>query len=168
MDPAREAGRQREPAPSLRPATSADAGAIAALVRLAFAHQSVVTDPRPSALKETADTIGRALAQGGGAVVEAGGRPAGCVLWHEEDGSLYVGRLSVHPEHRRRGIARLLMDECEREARRRGLARMHLGVRLPLVDNRRLFASCGFVETGLQTHQGFSEPTSVRMERRLD
>lgn len=155
-------------APHLRRATGEDAGAIADLVRLAFANQSAVTQPPPSALKETADTIGRALAGGGGAVIEAGGRLAGCVLWHEEDGSLYVGRVSVHPEHRRRGIARMLMDECEREARRRGLARMHLAVRLPLVDNRRLFTSCGFVETGVQTHPGFSEPTSVSMERRLN
>jgi ribosomal protein S18 acetylase RimI-like enzyme len=158
----------REPERGLRRATRADAAGIAELVRLAFANQSAVTDPPPSALKETADTIARALAEGGGAVIEVGGRLAGCVLWHEEEGSLYVGRLSVHPEHRRRGIARMLMDECEREARRRGLARMHLGVRLPLVDNRRLFATCGFVETGLHAHQGFSEPTSVTMERRLD
>ena len=161
-------GQDREQGLTLRLATAADAAAIADLVRLAFATQSVVTDPLPSALKETAETITRALAWGGGAVVEADGRLAGCVLWHDEDRSLYVGRLSVHPAHRRRGIARMLMDECEREARRRGLTRMRLGVRLPLIDNRRLFASCGFVESGFHTHDGFSEPTSVWMERRLE
>ncbi len=58
-------------------------------------------------------------------------------------------------------------DEAEREARRRGLARMTLGVRLELEDNRRLFASCGFEETTLHRHEGFSEPTWVTMERRL-
>ena len=153
---------------TLRLATAADAAAIADLVRLAFATQSVVTNPLPSALKETPETITRELTLGGGAVIDSGVRLVGAVLWREEDGSLYVGRLSVHPAHRRRGIARMLMDECEREARRRGLTRMHLGVRLPLLDNRRLFASCGFVETGLSTHEGFSEPTSVTMERRLE
>jgi hypothetical protein len=30
--------------------------------------------------------------------------------------------------------------------RRRGLTRMHLGVRLELDDNRRFFLSCGFVD----------------------
>jgi ribosomal protein S18 acetylase RimI-like enzyme len=89
------------------------------------------------------------------------------VLWAEDDGALYLSRLAVHPEHRRRGIARALVDEAEREARRRGLARMTLGVRLVLEDNRRLFASCGFVETTLHHHEGFSEPTWVAMERRL-
>jgi hypothetical protein len=44
---------------------------------------------------------------------------------------------------------------------------MALGVRLVLDDNRRLFASCGFVETTLHHHEGFSEPTWVAMERRL-
>jgi len=54
-----------------------------------------------------------------------------------------------------------------REARRRGLSRMTLGVRLALDDNRRLFRSCGFEETTLHRHEGFSEPTWVTMERRL-
>ena len=100
-------------------------------------------------------------------MVEGNGAIVGAVLWTEETEALYVGRLAVHPEHRRRGIVRTLMDEAEREARRRGLTRMTLGVRLELEDNRRLFASCGFEETTLHRHEGFSEPTWVTMERRL-
>ena len=79
-----------------------------------------------------------------------------------------IADLAVHPAQRRRGIARMLMVEAEREARRRGLGRMHLGVRLALQDNRRLFLSCGFVEAEFLSHEGFSEPTWVRMERELD
>jgi hypothetical protein len=60
------------------------------------------------------------------------------------------------------------MEQAEREARQRGLAIMRLGVRLALEDNRRFFASCGFTETTLHRHEGFSEPTWVTMERRLD
>jgi hypothetical protein len=45
---------------------------------------------------------------------------------------------------------------------------MRLGARLALEDNRRFFASCGFTETSLHHHDGFSEPTWVMMERRLD
>jgi hypothetical protein len=40
-------------------------------------------------------------------------------------------------------------------------------VRLVLEDNRRLFAACGFVETGTTCHPGFSAPTSATMEKRL-
>jgi GNAT superfamily N-acetyltransferase len=137
-------------------------------VRLAFSTQSRPTTPPSSALKETAATIVEHLGLGGGAVIEEGGMLVGAVLWNEEEGGLYVGRLSVHPDHRRQGIAGALMEQAEREARRRGLAIMRLGVRLALEDNRRFFASCGFTETTLHRHEGFSEPTSVTMERRLD
>ena len=153
-----------------RPARAAgigDAAAIADLVRRAFSTQSRPTNPPSSALHETASTIADHLTRGGGAVLESGGAMVGVVLWMEEDGALYISRLSVDPEHRRQGIARTLMDEAEREARRRGLSRMTLGVRLELEDNRRLFKSCGFEETTLQRHEGFSEPTWVMMERRL-
>jgi ribosomal protein S18 acetylase RimI-like enzyme len=151
----------------IRAATAGDAPAIAELVRLAFATQSRPTNPPSSALKETAATIAEHLARWGGAVLEIEGGMAGVVLWEEQDGALYVGRLSVHPDFRRRGIARALMDEAEREARRRRMPRMTLGVRLELEDNRRLFRSCGFEDVELRSHTGFSEPTWVLMERRL-
>ena len=145
-----------------------DAPAIAGLVRRAFAAQSRPTIPPPSALQETPATIADHLAQEGGAVLESDGRLIGALLWAEEEGGLYLSRLAVDPEHRRQGVARALIDEAERETRRRGLTRMHLGVRLALDDNRRLFRSCGFAETTLHRHEGFDEPTWVRMERRLD
>lgn len=160
-------GQDREQGLALRLATAADAAAIAALVRLAFSTQSAPTNPPSSALRETAASIGRELEDGGGAVVHDGATLVGAVLWREEEGSLYVGRVSVDPGQRRRGIARMLMAEAEREARRRGLRRMHLGVRLELEDNRRLFVSCGFVDAAFLSHEGFSEPTWVRMEKRL-
>jgi GNAT superfamily N-acetyltransferase len=154
--------------PTPRGARASDAAAIADLVRLAFATQSRPTSPPPSALRETAATIADHLAHGGGAVVESDGRLVGALLWAEEDGGLHGSRLSVHPDHRRHGVARALIAEAEREARRRGLGLMHLGTRLVLEDNRRLFRSCGFEETTLHRHEGFAEPTWVRMERRLD
>jgi predicted N-acetyltransferase YhbS len=155
------------PSWSIRPADASDAAAIAELIRLAFATQSRQTDPPPSALKETAASILEHLGDGGGAVIDDGGVIVGAVLWNEEEGGLYIGRLSVHPGHRRRGIASALMQEAEREARRRGLARLWLGVRLVLDDNRRFFAAHGFTETTLHHHEGFAEPTWVTMERHL-
>ena len=152
---------------AVRAAGIDDAATIADLLRLAFSKQSRPTNPPSGALKETAATIAEQLARGGGAVLEDGGVLVGAVLWTAEEGALYLGRLAVDPEHRRRGIARALIDEAEREARQRGLARMTLGVRRALEDNRRLFASCGFEETPLHRHEGFSEPTWVMMERQL-
>jgi ribosomal protein S18 acetylase RimI-like enzyme len=144
-----------------------DAAAIADLVRIAFSAQSRPTNPPSSALRVTSATIAEHLSRGGGAVLECGGAIVGVVLWAEDEGALYISRLSVYPEHRRCGIGRVLVDEAEREARRRNLSRMTLGVRLELEDNRRLFTSCGFVDAELKSHEGFSEPTWVLMERRL-
>ena len=158
----------RDSKPAVRPAAVGDAAAIADLVRLAFSTQSRQTSPPPSAVRETAATIADHLVhRGGGAVVEIGGVMVGALLWNEEAGALYIGRLSIHPGHRRRGLARVLIGEAEREARRQGFSRMTLGVRLELEDNRRLFTSCGFEEMERHCHEGFTEPTWVAMERRL-
>ena len=140
---------------------------IAELVRRAFAAQPRPTNPPSSALKETAATIAAHLERGGGAVLEREGAVVGAVLWEVEDGALYISRISVDPGYRRQGIARALVDEAEREARRLALPRMTLGVRLELEENRQLFRSCGFADLEFRRHEGFAEPTWVLMERRL-
>jgi ribosomal protein S18 acetylase RimI-like enzyme len=152
---------------SIRVATAADADAIADLIRRAFADQPRPTDPPSSALNETAATILAHLGRGGGAVLERDGRVVGAVLWELEDDALYISRVSVDPDYRRQGIARALVDGAEREARRRGLVRMTLGVRLELEENRQLFRSCGFEDLEFRRHEGYPEPTWVLMERRL-
>ena len=152
---------------SIRAAGAGDAAAIADLIRLAFSRQPRPTNPPSSALTETAATIVDHLGRGGGAVLETAGAIVGVVLWNEEEGAFYISRLSVHPERRRGGMARALMEEAEREARRLGFSRMTLGVRLELEENRRFFRSVGFADASFRSHEGFSEPTWVLMERRL-
>lgn len=152
---------------ALRSLTVQDAVAATALLHRAFAVQSVPTDPPSAALREDATSIGRAIAEGGGACVIAGAQMVGVVLWREQRQGLYFGRLGVDPGWRRRGIARTLVAAVEAEARRCGLWRVHLSTRLVLLDNRRLFAACGFCETGLHAHEGYAAPTSVAMEKHL-
>ena len=152
---------------TLRPLASSDAEDVAALIRLAFAAQSVITDPPPSALRENAANIATILADGGGAAAIADEHLAGAVLWQEKEGGLYIGRLSVHHDFRGHGIARALVAEAEATSRQLRLPRLWLSTRLALADNRRLFASCGFVEIAEHAHPGYHEPTFVDMEKRL-
>jgi len=152
---------------TLRPIETRDAPATAALIRTAFAAQSVVTDPLPSALRVTAADVASHLLQSSGAVAEADGSLVGAVLWDEREGGLYFSRLAVAPESRGLGIARALVAAAESAARKADLPRLHLSTRLVLLDNRRLFAACGFVETSREAHPGYAEPTFVNMERRL-
>jgi predicted N-acetyltransferase YhbS len=151
----------------LRPIRPADAAAVAALIRAAFAAQSVVTDPLPSALRVTEADVVVYLQTGGGVVAEEAGVIVGSALWTEQDGGLYLARLAVTPAWRGRGIAKALVVAGEAAARTRNLPRIHLSTRIPLLDNRRLFAACGFIETTREAHPGYAEPTSVNMEKRL-
>jgi GNAT superfamily N-acetyltransferase len=152
---------------TVRTILPADAASAAAAVRVAFAAQSVVTDPLPSALRITAADVARHLRTGGGAVVEAGGELTGLVLWVEGEGGLYLARLAVVPAWRGCGIAKALVAAAEAAARAMELPRIRLSTRLALLDNRRLFAACGFVETTREAHPGFAAPTFVNMEKRL-
>jgi predicted N-acetyltransferase YhbS len=152
---------------SLRAMEMRDAAAVAALIRAAFAAQFVVTDPPSSALRVTGEEIAAHLRTGGGAVVEVEGSVIGSVLWAAQDDGLYLGRLAVAPGWRGRGVAKALVAEVETAARRMALPHIHLSTRLVLLDNRRLFAACGFVETTCHAHPGYVEPTFVTMEKRL-
>ncbi|MFZ1963640.1 MAG: GNAT family N-acetyltransferase [Roseiarcus sp.] len=144
-----------------------DAGAAAAIVRAAFAAQSRPTDPPSSALGETTASVSAKLAEGGGAGAEAGGALVGVVLWAEKNGALTIGRVSALPASRGQGIARALLAAGEAEARRRGLARMTLRVRLALDENQRLFAGCGFAAVRQGAHPGYAAATFVVMEKAL-
>jgi GNAT superfamily N-acetyltransferase len=153
---------------TLRAVGVEDADLVATLVRAAFAAQSVPTDPPASALRLSADDVRAHLAGGGGgAVVAEADRLVGSALWSEQDGGLYVARVAVDAAWRRRGVARRLLGAAEAAARVLGLPRLHLGTRLVLLDNRTLFAACGFVEVSRHAHPGYDAPTWVAMEKRL-
>jgi GNAT superfamily N-acetyltransferase len=151
----------------IRPLTIGDAAAVARLIREAFAAQSRATDPPSGALGETTASVSAKLGEGGGAGAAADGALVGVALWAEKDGALYIGRVSVLPAWRGRGIARALLAASEAEARRRGLTRMTLRVRLALDENQRLFAGFGFAPVGQGAHPGYEESTFLVMEKRL-
>jgi ribosomal protein S18 acetylase RimI-like enzyme len=144
-----------------------DAAPVAALIPAAFAAHPEVTDPQPSALRVTEADVAANLLAGGGTVAMVANALAGSALWTEQDGGLYLGRLAVAPACRHRGVARALVAAAEAAARSAGLPVMRLSTRLVLLDNRRLFATCGFVETTREAHPGYAEPTFVNMEKRL-
>lgn len=153
---------------SARQARLDEAPDVLAVIHAAFGQYRGSLVPESSAFKETAETVQATMAQGGAIVVERDGRILAATLYEPLDDSLYIGRLAVLPEARRSGVAALLVEAVEAIARARGIPRLTLGVRLALADNIRLFTRLGFRETGRTAHEGFTEPTSMDMEKRLD
>ena len=158
----------------VRRAAEGDAADIAALINAAFAQYRGRLDPQPSALSETAETLAPQIATPAGAAValrlERSGSigPAiGAVLYKPEERDLYLGRLAVAPCARRGGIAGALIRFVEDEARRRDCPGIVLGVRIAVPDNQRLFARYGFVEISRHAHDGYAQPTWIRMRKSL-
>ncbi|MBP3370477.1 MAG: ribosomal protein S18-alanine N-acetyltransferase [Clostridia bacterium] len=79
-----------------------------------------------------------------------------------------ITNICVHPEYRRSGIGRALMDSLEDYSRRNGIIYLSLEVRESNLAARTLYAGCGWVESGMR--KGFySHPTenAVIMTREL-
>jgi GNAT superfamily N-acetyltransferase len=152
---------------SFRRLGPADADEAARLIRTAFAVQPRPTRPSSSALSETAETVAAKITAGGGVGAFAGGALVGAALWEAKGDALHVGRVSVVPAWRGRGLAGALIKACESEAKRSALAWMTLRVRLELPENERLFERLGFERRALDAHDGFDQPTQAVMEKLL-
>jgi ribosomal protein S18 acetylase RimI-like enzyme len=138
---------------------------------LALAHGAfgeLAIDPPSSVLKETAADFAARLRSETCFVIERDGRLIGSVFCIPDGDALYIGRLAVAPDWRRRGIANALIAAAKAEARRIGAKRMTLKARIALASNVELFRRHGFVITAQETHAGFTAPTSYAMELMLD
>lgn len=154
-----------EPQFLIRPATREDAAAIFEVYQAAFRSLDGKIDPPSSAHDVTLPMIRGALAKVHVAVCDHAGRVVGCVFYRREGDALYLYRLSVDPTWHNRGIAKRLVAHVERCARRMGLCRVMLNVRLSLPKNRKLFSRMGFREVSLHAHKGYAYPTYARMEK---
>ena len=125
-------------------------------------------DPPSSALRETlADFAARLQSDTIFVALDAGGSLIGSIFCTAHGDALYVGRLAVRPDWRRRGVASKLVEAAKDEARRRGAKRITLGARIALPGNVALFRRHGFVIVRETCHPGFTTPTSYDMELAL-
>lgn len=83
-------------------------------------------------------------------LAETDGKIVGYVLYWLLPGAIDIHNLAVHIDHRRRGIARILLDQVVSEARRQSLVRVMLEVRRSNVSAQRLYEATGFAITGIR------------------
>jgi GNAT superfamily N-acetyltransferase len=89
----------------------------------------------------------------------------GSVFVARKGDALYLTRLAVRVDWRRRGVARALIGAVQDEARRVGASRLTGRVRISLPANRRYFESFGFIVTGEGADPG--RPDYYAMQRPL-
>ena len=82
-------------------------------------------------------------------------------------GSLYVDSLATVTSARRRGVARALLAEADRQARERGLPRVALDAFADNHGARALYLSAGFSETGSTRATG-AMPAGVSLVKELE
>ncbi len=84
--------------------------------------------------------------------------PTGYVLYSRVLEDATVERIGVLPEHRRRGVATLLLVHCIEHARRRGVERLWLEVAASNSAARALYESIGFSVEGRRKGYYRTEP----------
>ncbi|WP_166243058.1 GNAT family N-acetyltransferase [Paenibacillus turpanensis] len=102
--------------------------------------------PPSGAITETVDAIRQKIQGRGGAVlVWAESEPVGSAQYYVEEDYLYIGRISVLPAWRGRGIGRRIVAYLEDTARTKGLAQVRLEVRQSLPENVNYYTKLNYV-----------------------
>ena len=114
-----------------------DVDTVVALWRAAEARETVTDDVSSVQRLIERDPEALLVAEDNGALV--GSVIAGFDGWR---GCVY--RLAVRPDHRRRGLASLLVEEAERSLRARGAARVHAIVHAADEPAMAFWASAGY------------------------
>ena len=91
----------------------------------------------------------------------------GCMFCRREDPWLYVGKVAVEETVQGQGVGRKLFDAAFDLARQMGFDGLELETRIELVENHQAFANLGFVKVGEDAHEGYDQPTSIRMRAQL-
>ena len=134
---------------------------VLAIVHAAFGRRPPL-DPPSTALQETTTTVAAALAEHGGLLARAAGRPVGALLLGAggDPETLLLRRVAVVPEAQSRGVAQALALAAEVVAQDRGASTMELTARAELPGTVRFWSAAGFREVS-------REGTSLRLGKEL-
>ena len=136
-------------------------------MQAAFEEYRGHLQPPSGAHDESVADVERAMAEGGAVLAWAGDQPVGCARFTVHPDHVYVGRVSVLPAHRRRGVATAMMRHIEDLATRDGRSSVEISVRASLPSNVRLYESLGYEAYAVDPHPRGPEMNVVHMRKWL-
>ena len=124
-------------------------------MQAAFAEYRGALPVESGAHTETVEDVLTVMRRGGAILAlddDRAEEPVGSARFTLEDEAVYVGRVSVLPTHRRRGIASIMMRFCEDIAREARKSRVRIAVRDSLPSNVGLYQALGFELVSIDSH----------------
>lgn len=118
---------------------------VVAVIHEAFAGRPVL-DPPSTALDETVESVGKALAEHGGLLATLHGEPVGALLFEDHGQLLGLRRVGVLERARHHGVAQLLADAAAEVAAARGKDGIDLEARVELPKTVAFWEKHGYVE----------------------
>jgi ribosomal protein S18 acetylase RimI-like enzyme len=127
----------------LRPATAADAEAVARLVDDAYGHwvERIGMVPGPMT-EDYANVIAKRRVM----VAEIDERIVGVIVFGAADAGFAILNVAVHPSFQGKGLGRALMEHAESAALRDGFDSVYLYTHEKATENIALYAKVGYVE----------------------
>ena len=136
----------------VRRAVVADAPAVTELVAAAYAKYLARMPFRPRPMDADYAAV---LGATDSWVVELDGRISGVLVCMLEPDHLLVENVAVHPDAQGRGLGGRLLELAEQHAAVNGREEVRLYTNEVMVENLRLYARRGYVETGRESRDGF-------------
>ncbi|MBA8793184.1 tRNA threonylcarbamoyladenosine biosynthesis protein TsaE [Friedmanniella endophytica] len=139
--------------PRFHPAAAEHAAGMVEVIHAAFGARPPL-DPPSTAIEETPDTVGRAVASHGGVYVTVAGRPAGSLIIGRgpEPGTAVFQRVSVHPDFQQHGIASAMVAAAELDAAEQGFTRVEIYARRELPELITYWRNRGFADVRPDPH----------------
>lgn len=150
---------------SVAPSDFDDWTALLDLLHAAYAYMGSRIDPPSSLLRMNLEQFQQKARDETMVIALDDHRLVGCAFASLRSDCVYVGKLAVDKNVRRKGVARRIMEVAEMIARDHERPFIELETRIELIENHATFAAFGFVKVGEAAHAGFDRPTSITMRK---
>lgn len=145
----------------IRKATATDADAVERIVADAYRPlaERMAKPPMPM-LEDYPARIGEGVVD----VIEENGAVLGMIILVDQPDALMLENVAVGSQAQGRGVGRRLIEHAEAEAVRRGHSLIRLYTHVTMVENQRMYAHLGYVETTRGEDEGYDR---VQFEKNL-